>query len=204
MVALRQRALWICFRVKEHRRVGSGRTENQHPGVFIAVSKKGELGLLLPGGPVVCGVSALLGVGASRKRKQPTRAARRSRRAGGRGYLMTKSGWYLLVAPRPCTGSGCEHHSAPTTWHWGHHHKLRLLYCTNLGLHLAHSLAAHHFHHPWWEHTGSLGLAPRWKEGTEGIAQLFPRHVPLRCGVSEPLDHGTEGGKKQGVSCSTN
>lgn len=58
--------------------------ENQQLGVFIADSK-GELGLLLDGGPVVCGASALLGVRASRQRKQPNGADRRSRRTGRRG-----------------------------------------------------------------------------------------------------------------------
>lgn len=42
-----QIALWICFRIKEHRTVGSGRMEKQQFGLFIADSEKPELGLLL-------------------------------------------------------------------------------------------------------------------------------------------------------------
>lgn len=99
---------------------------------------------------------------------------------------MVTTAWYLPGSVVVLDVDTICHLSFVTWWH---HHKLRVLYSLNPGLHLAHSQAAQHLHRPWWEHAGLIDLDPGWKEES---AWLFS----LRCGVGGPMAYSTDGSKR--------
>lgn len=82
-----QIALWICFRVKEHGIVGSGRVEKQQFGLCCCV-REGRVGLASPEQTVsdVCGVRAWFQLGASTEHIQ----------GDWRQRLADDQGWSLL------------------------------------------------------------------------------------------------------------
>lgn len=66
VVTVYQMALWVCVRIKEHT-VGAGRMEKQQLGFALLIQRR-ENWACFSLSPVVHGVSAVSGVGASRQR----------------------------------------------------------------------------------------------------------------------------------------